>query len=475
VSKSRKQEYRKNCQIVADAIIQSTPVGIWITDGEGDTIAVNRASERLSNFKAADMIGKNVEQLLKEGFMDISSTIKTLRSRKTEHVWQRIQKTGKYLLVTSTPVFDDNGNVSMVVTTEQDLTHLEKLREKLQHSRHISSKLEQQLSELNLMELRKQQIIAESKEMQQVLRIGLKLGGLDVSNILILGESGTGKGLMAKFIHENGKRKGKPFIQVNCAALPETLLEAELFGYEKGAFTGAQKGGKAGLFELANTGTLFLDEIGDLPLSVQAKFLKYLDDQEILHLGGVKPFKVNCTVITATNWNLEKRVQEGRFREDLFYRLNAFRVEIPPLRKRRSDILALTYFFLKKYNQLFRTKKEISPEALSKILSYRFPGNIRELDNIVKQTVALSDTQKIDDELLRALKNGEKVIPLSPSTIETKRGKSLSDQLQLLEKKLLREAMIQCKSTRKAAAFLGTNQSNVMRKLKKYGLSPFSV
>ena len=167
------------------------------------------------------------------------------------------------------------------------------------------------------MELRKQQIIAESKEMQQVLRIGLKLGGLDVSNILILGESGTGKGLMAKFIHENGKRKGKPFIQVNCAALPETLLEAELFGYEKGAFTGAQKGGKAGLFELANTGTLFLDEIGDLPLSVQAKFLKYLDDQEILHLGGVKPFKVNCTVITGHQLEFGKkgsgRPVPGRF------------------------------------------------------------------------------------------------------------------------------------------------------------------
>ncbi|MBW2370772.1 MAG: sigma 54-interacting transcriptional regulator, partial [Deltaproteobacteria bacterium] len=386
---------------------------------------------------------------------------------------QRVQKTGKYLLVTSTPVFDDNGAITMVVSTEQDLTHLEELREQLQQSRRLSNKFGQELSELNLMELRKQEIIAESKEMRQVLRTGLKLGALGVSNILILGESGTGKGLLAKFIHENGKRKGNPFVQVNCAALPETLLEAELFGYEKGAFTGAHQDGKAGLFELADRGTLFLDEIGELPLSVQAKFLKYLDDQEILHLGGLKPLKIDCTVIAATNRDLEKQIREGLFREDLFYRLNAFTITIPPLRKRKSDILELTNFLFRKYNRQYRTHKKLSPKALSKILSYSFPGNIRELDNIVKKAIVLSEDEQIDGELLRALADGEKTISPSPDALEKTKGNRLSDQLQALEKQLLTDAMVQCKSTRKAAAVLGTSQSNVMRKLKKYGLSPF--
>ena len=453
-----------------NAIIQSIAVGIWITDGYGNIITVNKVSEKLSGYKSADIIGKNAFQLDKEGAVDISSTIKAFQSRKTESVWQRINKTGKYILVTSTPIIDDNGHVKMIVTTEQDLTQLEALKEKLEYSRRLSSKYKQELSELNLMELRKQEIIAESKEMQQVLQTGLKLGGLGVSNILILGESGTGKGILSKFIHENSKRKGKPFIQVNCAAFPETLLEAELFGYEKGAFTGAHRDGKAGLFELADKGTLFLDEIGELPLSVQAKFLKYLDDQEILHLGGLTPFKVDCTVIAATNRDLKKQVQEGRFRDDLYYRLNAFTIKIPPLCMRKPDILGLANFFLKKYNQRYHTRKKFSSKALSRLLSYSFPGNIRELENLINEAVVLEEGQEIEEELLRRLASFEEVPPPSLPSAETTTSKSLSGQLQSLEKQLLKDALDQYKSTRKAAVFLGTSQSNIMRKLKKYGL-----
>jgi len=243
-----------------------------------------------------------------------------------------------------------------------------------------------------------------------------------------------------------------------------------LFGYEKGAFTGAHRDGKAGLFELADKGTLFLDEIGELPLSVQAKFLKYLDDQEILHLGGLTPFKVDCTVIAATNRDLKKQVQEGRFRDDLYYRLNAFTIKIPPLCMRKPDILGLANFFLKKYNQRYHTRKKFSSKALSRLLSYSFPGNIRELENIINEAVVIEEGQEIEEELLRRLASFEEVPPPSLPLAETTTSKSLSDQLQSLEKQLLKDALDQYKSTRKAAVFLGTSQSNIMRKLKKYGL-----
>ncbi|MEJ2731939.1 MAG: sigma 54-interacting transcriptional regulator, partial [Deltaproteobacteria bacterium] len=192
---------------------------------------------------------------------------------------------------------------------------------------------------------------------------------MEASNILILGETGTGKGLLAKLIHQFSHRKKKPFIQINCAALPETLLEAELFGYEKGAFTGAREHGKIGLFELAHEGTLFLDEIGDLPLAVQAKLLKYLDDHEIMRLGVIKPKPVDCTIIAATNRNLEASSRQRKFRQDLFFRLNTFVIQTPPLRERPDDIFELVNHLLAKYNRHYVLRRRISPGAMEQIKS----------------------------------------------------------------------------------------------------------
>ena len=230
------------------------------------------------------------------------------------------------------------------------------------------------LAELSLLELKDQEIVAEDKKMRQVLYLALKLAHLSASDILILGESGTGKGLLAKFIHKNSHRNKKPFIQINCATLPENLLEAELFGYEKGAFTGARQEGKAGLFELANEGTLFLDEIGDLPHSLQAKLLKYLDDHEVMRLGGLKSNKIDCTIIAATNRELEGLVQQKRFRRDLFFRLNTFTIRIPPLRERIDDIFELVSFYMQKYGKVYRLNRRISPDALKVLQAYPFPG-----------------------------------------------------------------------------------------------------
>jgi transcriptional regulator with PAS, ATPase and Fis domain len=289
---------------------------------------------------------------------------------------------------------------------------------------------------------------------------------LDASNILVLGESGTGKGLLAKFIHKNGKRSDKPFIQINCAALPENLLEAELFGYEKGAFTGARMEGKAGLFELAHEGTLFLDEIGDLPLNLQAKLLKYLDDFQVMRLSGLKPIKIDCAVIAATNQDLEKLVAKARFRRDLYYRLNTFTIRIPPLRERAEDVFEMVRYFLKKYNTSLGTKKKITPAAFDFLLSYSFPGNVRELRSMIKRAVFLSDSDIIDDALIELAGGRREGSQAGLSRL------GLPGAVMDTEKEVLQKAMLLCGTTRELARHLGVSQPTVVRKLRKHGLRP---
>ena len=250
-----------------------------------------------------------------KGLLDQSATLEVFEKKERINVVQNIKKTKKQLLVTGTPVFDDTGDISLVIVNERDMTQLNAVQEKLKESRMEAKKIRDELSELSLLELKNQEIIAENDEMRRVLKVALKLSNIGASNILLLGESGVGKGLFAMFIHKNSRLGKEPFIQINCAALPDSLLEAELFGYEKGAFTGAREKGKVGLIELAKGGTLFLDEIGDLPNPLQAKLLKYLDDGEVLRLGGIKPQKINCTIIAATNRNLEQMVQNKKIQK----------------------------------------------------------------------------------------------------------------------------------------------------------------
>ncbi len=386
---------------------------------------------------------------------------------------QYVSRSKKHLLLTGTPVFDEKGNISLVVVNERDMTNLNALQGQLDQTRMVTEKFKDELAELNMLELKKQEIIAESEEMRQVLRVALKLAHLEASNILILGESGTGKGLLAKFIHKNSKRGKKPLIQINCAALPENLLEAELFGYEKGAFTGAREQGKVGLFELAHGGTLFLDEIGDLPLPVQAKLLKYLDDQEIMRLGGTKPKKVDCTIIAATNRDLETLRKTRRFREDLFYRLNAFTIRIPPLRERPGDIFELVNYFLRKYSKRYRLKRQISPDALEALQSYPFPGNVRELKNVLKMAVVMGEKDLVDEFIIRRIKGGRE--EREPHGKERSHFLGLNNEVLAFEKDLLRGVMVRCKSTREMASYLRVSQPTVVRKMKRHGLSRSSI
>ena len=339
-----------------EAIFKASSDGLWIVDAKGVIVAWNPAAEKNTGIKAEEVVGRVFTELehigvFKEDVQYIREAVETKRRVITFNVHPRSKK---LVLENATPVLDEDDNILWIVGNENDLSELKALREELENAVAVTQKVKEELTGLNLAELRSQDIVVRSKAMLQVLQVAVKLANIDASHILLTGESGTGKGLLAKFIHQKSPRSAQAFIQINCAAVPEHLLEAELFGYEKGAFTGAGVKGKAGLIELAHEGTLFLDEIGDMPMRLQAKLLKYLDDHEVMRLGSVKARKIDCAIVSATNQDLGALVEQKQFRQDLFFRLNHFPIHIPPLRKRTEDILELVLFFIRKYNKQYK-------------------------------------------------------------------------------------------------------------------------
>ena len=344
--------------------------GLMICDEQGRILKLNQAAEILNGVKASEVLGKDVRTLVDEGQIDRSATQEVLETKRQVSVIQTTPRSEYTLLVTGTPVFDEHHDIAFVVINERDISLIKSMRTQLEIVRQESEKIREELTELSLLELQQNDIVAQSDSMKYTLKLALKLSKINASNILIQGESGTGKGLLAKFIHKHSHRSKKPFIQINCAALPETLLEAELFGYAKGAFTGASEKGKAGLFELASGGTLFLDEIGEMSLAVQAKLLKYLDDHEIRPVGGVTFKRIDCSIIAATNKNLETLTVQNRFRLDLLHRLNTFTLLIPPLRERPEDILDLVRICLKKYNKKYNRRAYIDYKGFEMLQAY---------------------------------------------------------------------------------------------------------
>jgi PAS domain S-box-containing protein len=453
-------------------VFESSSDGIWICDKNGRVVLINRASEKLGGIKREDIIGTKVSDLVKKKKLYSNYvTDEVIDTKRVVSQLQHVKNTKKTVLCTGIPVLDRKGRVSMVVINERDITQLEALKMQLEETRREKDRYKNELTELSMLELKKQKVVSESEQMRDILKTALRLAHLEVTGILLLGESGTGKGLLAKFIHNNSKRKTKPFIQINCAALPENLLEAELFGYEKGAFSGAREQGKPGLFELAHEGTLFLDEIGELPFSVQAKLLKYLDDHNVQRLGGIKSKPIDCIIIAATNQDIEQFVKQKKFRKDLYYRLNILTIKIPPLRERPEDIYELANSFLQHYNRKYKQKKKLNPLALSLLQSYSFAGNVRELKNIIKKAVVMSEGDVIDTVILSSI--GKEVLEDRWEVRGShKKINNLVDMLSALEKEMLKNAMRHCKSTREMARFLKISQPTVVRKLKKHRLPP---
>ena len=315
-------------------------------------------------------------------------------------------------------------------------------------------------------------IVGKSSAMLEVYSLIKKVAPTDFS-VLITGESGSGKELCARAIHHLSRRKDKPFISVACSAIPETLLESELFGYEKGAFTGAEKS-RPGKFELANSGTIFLDEIGDMPLFTQAKILRVLQEKEVERLGSEKPVKVDVRIISATNVDLTQAVKEGKFREDLYYRLNVFHIHLPPLRERREDIPLLVLHFLNKYAREENKIKAISIEALEKLINYNWPGNVRELENVIQRAIILAQKDILEADHIQGLKEEvgsyrksikfrKKVLPLNTA---------ISQAVEEIEKELIMKALQEAKFNKsKAAELLKISRKSLHNKLKKYNIN----
>ncbi len=453
-------EYRRLAERM-EAVFHSSSDGIWITDGKGVVLDVNTASENLNSINAADAVGRNVAELVRSGAVDRSATLEVLKKKRRVSILQEVQKTGRQLVVTGTPTFDENGDIKLIILNERDITDLNELRSTLARTRQAKEKAEAELTGLSLMELKKAHVVAESRSMQKAMATARKLAEFETGEILLMGDSGTGKGLLAKFIHDSSPRRDKPFIQINCATLPETLFEAELFGYEKGAFTGASEKGKSGLLELASGGTFFLDEVGEIPLDMQAKLLKCLDDHEYYPLGAGRPKRVDCVIIAATNRDLETLAHRKRFRRDLLYRLNTFTVTIPPLRERPEDIFELVHHYLRRFNAAFRTRKRIGPDGMRLMQKHPFPGNVRELIGIVKKAVVICEEQDLD-EYLEDL--------FDPETRRAGEAHALNEEVARLERKLLRQAMAACSNTREMARYLGVSQPTVVRKMKRHKL-----
>ncbi|MGI6112544.1 MAG: sigma 54-interacting transcriptional regulator [Mahellales bacterium] len=443
-----------------DIIIDSSYDGICLTDGSGEVLRTNNAFAKMLQLKPEDITGLSIRDLEKNGMIHPSATMMVLKARKPVTFLQGL-KSGKQVLATGVPVFDEAGNVSKVITNIRDFEELQRIKRRLDEVNYSNNGIEDGRANKKA----EAKIIAFSDVFGEVLDLANRIANVD-STVLVLGESGVGKEVIVRYIHRISNRSDKPFVKINCGALPESLIESELFGYDTGAFTGAKKQGKPGLFELADKGILFLDEIGELPLSQQVKLLQAIQEKRIVRVGGTKPIPIDVRIIVATNRDLARMVKNGEFRADLYYRLNVVPITIPPLRKRRDDIIPLARHFLKVYNTKYSTSREISQQVKDRFLEYKWPGNVRELENIMERLVVTASSDIITEEDLP---------PVLKTPVDTQTGSGkeitllpLKKALEEREKELILQARQLYDSTYKIAEVLEVNQSTIVRKLQKY-------
>ena len=450
-----------------EAIIDSSYDGIWVSDGEGNTLRVNKSYEKFSGVKAEEVVGHNLKDLVKQGFVTDSAALHVLTQKRPVTVIHTI-KTGKKAMVTGNPVFDEKGNIYRVVSNVRDITELRRLEEELSLAKNMAKKYKNELEQMRRERLEFENIISTSPQMQQCLERAIRAAKVNAT-VLLTGESGVGKGVVARLVHEQSERKNKPFTHLNCAAIPENLIESELFGFKKGSFTGANTQGKKGLFELAKGGTLFLDEIGEVGINLQAKLLQAIQDQIIIPIGSTEQVKLDVRIIAASNRNLGRMVEQGDFRQDLYYRLKVMQINIPPLRERKADIPPMLEFFLKKYNKKYKTEKTLSGKLKQFLNDYDWMGNCRELENMI-ETLVIMAGEVITMEELRM--NFPEIDQNSNHTDPQKDIPSdLRNATAWIEKKLISEALEKHGTTRAIAKALGVAHSTVVRKMKKYNLS----
>lgn len=445
-----------------DAIIESSYDGIYITDGQAITIRVNHAYEAITGLQASEVLGRSMWDMEKEGTIDRSGTLIAIAKRKPVTLEQTF-RTGRHALIASTPVFNEMGDIVMVVTNVRDMTELYDLQEKYRETAALSEKYYSEIEFARKQLLASADLIVNDRRMLEVLDLVNRVAALDTT-VLLLGETGVGKEKIAKYIYKNSARRDGRFLTVNCGAIPANLIESELFGYEKGAFTGANRDGKLGLFEVADKGTIFLDEIGELPLDMQVKLLRVLQERTITRIGSTEAIPVDVRILAATNRDLEQMVRDKTFREDLYYRLNVVPITIPPLRERRDDIIPFIQSFLDELNKKYDLNKQFTPAALQAMLSYDWPGNVRELKNVVERMVIMSGGDQIRTEDL-PFQTSWTPSALTPDLDQPVDLKALTEQFEL---QFINHAYEKYGNVRQAAASLNMDPSTYVRKRKKY-------
>ena len=433
---------------------------LTVSNKNGVLIKTNSAIEEQFGLKRELAIGTNVRDLEKNGILSKSVTREVL-DKGTPSTLVQDTKTGHRLLVTSTPVYDQNGELYKIFNISKDVTSITTLESKLQEAEELIREYEKQsiYTETN------NKIITSNITMQHALNTVMQITEVD-STVLIEGETGVGKDVMAKQIHDTSINKNGPFVKVNCGAIPDSLIESELFGYEKGAFTGALNQGKPGLIAAAEGGTLLLDEIGELPLNMQVKLLDLIQTKSYYTIGSVKPMTANIRIIAATNRNLAKMVESGQFREDLYYRLNVVPLYIPPLRERRSEIPHLTHEFLKRFNEKYHKNKHFSRNVMAILTNAPWPGNIRELENLIERLVVTTPSSVISaDNLPESVRKDTATV----DAIEIKINKiiPLKEAQQEMENAMFEKALELFPNKSVAADVLGIHRTTFSRKINK--------
>lgn len=441
--------------MLEEIIVNHSYDGLCLFDHTGDGLYLNPAVMSICGFSKEEFIGKNVRDLLKNGDISDSIVLKVIRSKRIATGIINIR--GVEVLVTGIPIIEADGKLSKVVLNVRDIYELNNLKmdQLLAIALKNKPKILDDFPQDMLPEL--DDIIAKSKSFRNVIKLILRIAKVD-STVYLQGESGVGKEVIVNLLHQHSHRANAPLVKVNCSAIPAPLLEAELFGYEKGAFTGADLRGKPGLFEQANGGTILLDEIGDMPIDLQAKILRVLQEHEVMRIGGRSTIPLDVRVVSATNKDLNELVKEGKFRLDLYYRLNIVPVTIPPLRERVEDITPLAYHFLQKKNKKYNLNVKFEPGTLHLFTEYNWPGNVREMENMIERLVVLSENGEISWNDLPFLQDHQAKSFQMP----------LKNILLEIEKKIIYEKLEQFKTTRKTAEVLGISQSALVKKLQRF-------
>jgi PAS domain S-box-containing protein len=457
-------------QALLDAVMGSSYDGVCLIAPDGTFLEMNGAFERITGLSRRDWMGRTIAEMrATPGMARNSAALQVLGGTFPATTLVNISG-GELMLVTASPHRGPSGDLESIILNVRNITQLNFLKRQIEKARRDGT-----LAEIETAHLRERlehaglgSFVFKSPVITRIISTLLQIADFDLT-VLIEGETGVGKGVLAKILHRLGPRAAGPLIEVNCGAIPESLVESELFGYEAGAFTGSSRAGKRGFFEAADGGTIFLDEIGELPKSSQAKLLRILDDHLLTRVGGTGAKPLNVRVVAATNQKLRELVRQGTFRADLLYRLETIPIIVPPLRERREDLQALIYYFVERYGHELGCARSIASEAVLRLMNQALPGNARELKNIIVRLLLTCTDREIGLEHVVAQIGGE-AIACGSAQRDAESGKPIKARIEEVERSILTELLTDCRSTYQIAARLGINQSSVVRKMKKYGL-----